>query len=122
MARHYIGVASRGITVLRNIRTDKTGEPLLLLDEDEIARVVVNFSGYLETGETISSASIEPTGVTATASTSSPNVTLTVSGSGYDGKITLVVTMSTGDKWRSIIRVRKTERQGDETLVISDYA
>lgn len=122
MARHYIGVSARGINVLRNVRSAETGEPLILLDEDEVASVLVNFADYLEGAETISSASVTANGITATISTASPNITLTLSGAGFDGSAALKVTTSTGAVFRTVIRVRKTERTTDETLLISDYA
>ena len=117
--RQYIGIGPQGIAVLRNIRADVTGEPLLLLDEDAISKLRINFSDYLESGETISSATASATGCTAAIVTATPNITLTISDSTYDGKITLTVTTSTGDVFVQIIRVRQTQRTGDE--LIPDY-
>lgn len=114
--RHYLGVSPQGIATLRNIRLDVTGEPLLLLDENAIAKLRVNFSDYLESGETISSATATANGCTVSTSTSSPNVTLTISESTYDGKITLTVTTSTSEVFTQVIRVRRTQRVGDELL------
>jgi hypothetical protein len=119
--RHYIGVAPRGITVLRNIRNDDTGEPLLYLDEGAVDTVQINFAEFLNTGETISSATATAEGCTASASTSSPNVTLTVSNASDDGKITVTATTSASNVFPFIMRVRKPLRYGDEATLISDY-
>lgn len=123
MARHYIGVTRRGITTLDNVRKDPTGEPLILMDEGEVKTLVVDFAEYLESGETVSSATADDESVTASIVTSSPTVTLTLSAatSYYDGKVTLLVTMSSGNKFRTVIRVRRTDRYTDEALE-SDYA
>lgn len=114
--RHYIGVSSQGPRVLRNVVKDITGEPLLLVDEDAAVRCQVNFSDWLESGETISAATATAEGCTLSTSTSSPNVTLTVSAvtNTSGGKITLKVTASTGEIWRGIINVRRPNRYGSE--------
>lgn len=123
MARHYIGFTERGATVFKNVRKDLTGEPLILMDEDEVKSLVMDFTDYLEDGETISSASATAKSVTCTASTDSPTVTLALSAAQntYDGSVTIVVTLSSGNKWRGIIRVRRTDRFTDEALM-DDYA
>jgi len=120
--RHYIGVSSQGPRVLRNVFKDITGEPLLLVDESAAIRCQVNFSDWLESGETISSASATAEGCTLSTSTASPNVTLTISAvtNTSGGSITLVVTASSGEIWRGIIRVRRTNRYGAE-LRFRDY-
>lgn len=120
--RHYIGVSSSGPTVLRNIRKDVTGEPLLLLDQDAAARLRINFDDWLETGETISSITATAEGCTMTSALSTPNVTLTISAAtnAYTGKITLKATASSGEIWRGIIRVRRPNRLGDEEA-FTDY-
>jgi len=121
VTRHYIGIAQRGITALRNVRRDNTGEPLILMDPDQVDTLTVNFSEFLNSGETISTATATAEGCTATASTSSPNVTLTISNPSDDGKITLKATTSASNVFPFTIRVRKTLRYGDEGLLISDY-
>lgn len=124
MTRHIIGFASRGPTTLRNVRKAPTGEPLVHLDEDEIKVVKLDFTDYLETSETISSASVTTYNCTASTSTSSPNVTLTLSAAtayDLDGRVLVVVTFSTGEKWRGNIRVRRTSRYRDEGMG-ADYA
>lgn len=123
MSRHYIGFAPRGITVLRNVRMDANGEPLMLMNRTEVARLQCNFADFLETGETISSATAVAEGCTVAVATSSPNVTLTISDPPlFDGGLTLTVTMSTGDVVRQVVNVRQLELVGDETLFVSDYA
>jgi hypothetical protein len=117
--RHYIGVSPQEPATLRHIRRDVTGEPLLLLDKDAIAKILINFSDYLESGETISSATATATGCTAAIATSTPNVTLTVSEATQEGSIIVLATTSTSQVWAQTIRVRRTQRIGDEYL--SDY-
>ena len=116
MSRHYIGVTNAGPTTLRNVRRDDTGEPLLLVDQDAIVKLRIDLANWLETGETISSVSTTAESCTVLTSTTSPNITLTISNvTGYDyGKITLLATSSTGEVWRQVIRVRRTNRYTDE--------
>ena len=123
MARNSIIFTARGPAVYRNVRKDLTGEPLLLLDEDEVKTLVLDFASYVETSETISSATASAENVSCSISTTSPRVTLTLSAatSNSDGKVTVVVTFSTANKWRGIIRVRRAERFDAEVLE-SDYA
>lgn len=123
MARNSIIFTARGPAVFRNVRKDLTGEPLLLIDQDEVKTLVLDFASYVESGETISSATAAAESVTCSISTSSPLVTLTLSAatSNSDGRVTVVVTMSTANKWRGIIRVRRADRFDAEVLE-SDYA
>ena len=123
MARHYIGVSPQGETVLRNVRKDDTGEPLLLIDKDAITTLRINFADWLESGQTITAATATAQSCTLSTSTSSPNVDITISlvTSYTYGTITLVVTCSNGDVWRSVIRVRRTNRYTDEQTY-RDYA
>lgn len=122
MARQYIGFTQSGMMVLRNVRRDLTGEPMILLDEDAVQTVVLDFAAMLESGETISSTSSTSKNVTKSVSTSSPTVTVTLSDatSTTDGSVTLVVTFSSGNVWRGILRVRRTDRFTDEALA-DDY-
>jgi len=113
MARRYIGFTKRGPAVFRNVRKAETGEPLVTLDENEADDVVLDFQGYLETGETVSSATITANGVTAAVATTSPKVTLTLSEANkfnITGRVEVVVTMSSGTKWRGYVRVRRRSR------------
>lgn len=121
--RHYIGISSRGAAVYRNIRRDETGEPLLLIDEDETRKLLIDFSDWLETGETIATVTATGNGCTVTASTTSPQTTLTISDvTGYDtGDIKVLATSSTGETFRTVISARRTNRYKDEALVLSDY-
>lgn len=123
MARHSIHYTPRGQATLYNVRLDLTGEPLLLLDEHEVKTLVLDFADYLDTAETIASVAATPKSVTVSTATASPRITLTISDaqSHADGSVTLVVTFSSGAKWRGIIRVRRTDRFTDEALV-DDYA
>lgn len=123
MTRHYLGVSSKGPNVFRNVRRDITGEPLLLLDQDEVARLTIDWSDWLETEETISSVSATARNASISVSTTSPRTVITISAvtSFYDGDITVIATASTGEKWRGIIRVRRTNRENDEALFFSDY-
>jgi len=114
--RRYLGISPTGETVFRNVRMDETGEPLLLVDESAITNLRVNFADWLESGETITAATVTAKNCAVSTSTASPNVDLTISAAtSYDqGSITLVVTCSNGEVWRSIIRVRRTNRYTDE--------
>lgn len=121
--RHMIAFTGRGDTVLRNIRRDVTGEPLLILDKDEIQKVELDFASFVNSGETVSSATATAESCTVATAVATPRVTLTVSAatSDTDGKITVKVTFSSTEVWRGIIRVRRARRFGDPD-VITDYA
>lgn len=123
MTRHYLGVSSKGPNVFRNVRRDVTGEPLLLLDQDEVARLTIDCSDWLETEETISSVSATARNATISVSTSGDRAIITIANvtSFHDGDITVIATASTGEKWRGKIRVRRTNRENDEALFFSDY-
>jgi hypothetical protein len=62
--RHYLGISSRGAAVYRNIGRDETGEPLLLIDQDETRKLTIDFSDWLETGETIATVTATGNGCT----------------------------------------------------------
>lgn len=123
MTRHYLGISEKGPNVFRNIRRATTGEPLLLIDQDEIARLTIDFSDWLETEETIASVSATARNATISTSTSGAQAIITISAvtSYYDGDITVIATSSTGEKWRGIIRVRRTNRENDEAAFFGDY-
>lgn len=123
MSRHYLGISARGPTVFRNVRKDDTGEPLLLIDEDAVVKLTIDYSDWLETDETLSSVSATARSCTISVATTSPRTVITISAvtSNHDGDITVIATSSTGEKARDIIRVRRTNRYTDEALVFSDY-
>ena len=123
MSRHYLGISARGPTVFRNVRKDDTGEPLLLIDEDEVVKLTIDYSDWLETDETLSSVSATARSCTISVATTSPRTVITISAvtSNHDGDITVIATSSTGEKARDIIRVRRTNRYTDEALVFGDY-
>lgn len=123
MTRHYLGISARGSTVFRNVRKDETGEPLLLIDQDAVVKLTIDFSDWLESGETISSVSATGRSCTISVSTTSPRTVITISAvtSNHDGDITVIATASTGEIYREIIRVRRTNRYTDEALVFGDY-
>lgn len=123
MTRHYLGVSDKGPNVFRNVRRAPTGEPLLLIDQDEVARLTIDWSDWLETEETISSVSDTARNCTISTSTTGAQATITISAvvSHHDGDITVIATASTGEKWRGIIRVRRANRQGDEAPYFGDY-
>jgi hypothetical protein len=121
--RLLIAYTPNGIKVLRNVRKDETGEPLILVDEDETKTVTIDLTAYLDTGETISSVTTTDENVTATATLTSPTIALALSGatSHDDGSVTLTITLSSGEIMRQTIRVRRPNRFGMETYV-RDYA
>lgn len=124
MTRHIISFSPKGPATLRNVRRAPTGEHLIHMDEDEIKVVKVDLTDYLDSGETISSVATTGYNVTCSASTSSPRITLTLSAAtAYDleGRVVIVATMSSGEKWRGTIRVRRTSRYRDEAER-ADYA
>jgi hypothetical protein len=125
VSRHYLGISARGPTVFRNIRTDDTGEPLLLIDEGAVVILTVDFADWLETGETIEdvTATARSCAITVDFDTEEPSFTIAISAvtSNHDGDITLMVEASSSAVYRGIIRVRRTNRYTDEALVFGDY-
>ena len=110
MSRYYVGFTQRGPTSLRNVRKAPTGELMMLVEEEEVKVLTLDFTGFLETGETVSSATLSSERVTASAEFSGTSVTLTISESeAYDllGNITVLVNFSTGRTKRVVIRVRR---------------
>ena len=64
MARHSIGFTPAGATVFRNVRRTTGGRPLLLLDEDDVADLELDFTRTLEDGESVSDVTATGKGVT----------------------------------------------------------
>lgn len=115
--RFYLGVAPSGdFAIQRGVRVDDTGEPLMLVDQDEVARLRINLSDWLETSETISSATATNNNCTVTLSTASPNVDLTISNvaSFAYGTSLIKITSSSGDILAKTIRIRRRNRYTDE--------
>ena len=124
MTRHAVLFTSRGPSVYRNVRRAATGEMEILLDQDAVSKLTLDFTHWLQPSETISSATASGANVTVSTAVSSPNVTLTLSAAtsyDLDGAVTVIATSSTGEKWRGIVRVRRTERYMDEDAP-KDYA
>jgi len=67
----------------------------------------------LESGETISSATVSADGVTAAIATSSPTVTVTLSAPTSWGEAVVTMTLSSGEKIIERIRARITHRYAD---------
>jgi hypothetical protein len=106
MARHYIGLTARGPTTLKNVRSED-GYPLLLMEEAETRKITLNLAALLETGESISSATVAADGVTAAISTSSPNIVLTLSSPTAWGEAIVTITLSNGEIIRQTVRARQ---------------
>lgn len=119
MARHLIGYGQSGRKALFGLQTNTQGQPLLLLEEGEVAHVVLDFADYLEGGESVSSAAVDNDAITVTASTSTPKVTLTASVAGSYGKTTVTVTLSTGDVVVEVIEIR--QRRPANGAIPTDY-
>ena len=117
MSRYYVGFTQRGPTVLRNVRKAPTGEILFLIEEDEVKSLQLDYTGFLESGETVSESSLSSDNVTASATVSSPTVTIEISeAEAYDltGRIVVVTTLSTGRKVRTTIRARRKNNTAEE--------
>lgn len=116
MARHYVGYTFRGRTTGKNVRTED-GYPLILMEEGETLRVSLDFANLLESGETISSASVTAKGITASISTASPVITVTLSSASAWGTATVTVTLSNGEVHVETIRARLAARAYDPAEV-----
>lgn len=117
MARLLIACTPNGMRVLRNVRTDRTGDPLILIDQDEVKTVTIDLTAYLDDAETISSVTTASESVTATATLASPLITVALSGTtiGVDGTTVLTITLSSGEVMRLPINARRMRRFTDET-------
>jgi hypothetical protein len=73
---------------------DEDGIPWTSLHNDETNTFPVDFTDELDSGESVSSVSVDSGGVTVSESLSTPVVTLTVSGTGLDGFATVKATTS----------------------------
>ncbi len=113
MARQYVGYTSRGATVFRNVRRDREGYPLVLLEEGETKKVTLDLAGLLESGETLSSAAVTTEGVTASISTSGSASTLTLSGGTAWGAAVVTFTLSSGEIIVETVRTRLNSREHD---------
>jgi len=81
--------------------------PRVVLHEDATETLVMDLSGYLESGETVSSATATADGVTCTATVSSPSVTLAISEPQGAGEIDLTITLSSGHKWAGTLQTEE---------------
>lgn len=104
--RNTIGYSPSGRKARYGVHLNAKGQPLLLLEEGEAARLVLDFTDYLDGGETVSSASVSNNGISVSASVSSPKVTLTASNAGSFGTTEVTVILSTGDKIVETIEIR----------------
>lgn len=112
MARHYVGYTARGPAVLRNVRSE-SGYPLLLMEEGATAKLALDWSSLLESGETVSSVTASGSGVTVSISTTGNTSTLTLSGPSAWGTVTVTLTLSSGEIVVETIRVRENARAHD---------
>lgn len=107
MARAQVLFASRGPSVFRNVRKTEWGMPLIMLHEDATETLVMDLTSYLDSGETVSTATVSADNVTCTVSVSSPNVTLAISEPQGAGDIDLVITLSSGHKWAGTLQTEE---------------
>ena len=122
MARLYLGYNERGLVVSKNVRIGSTGQPLVLLDQYEAEPVVLDFTAYLQPGETILSAVGTALACTATVTVASPLINLTLGNvtSWVDGDVTLIITFSSAAVLSQVIKVRRKNRVDDEQR-LTDY-
>lgn len=116
MARHAVYYTSRGATTTRNVRT-QDGYPLLLMEEGETRKLALDFTDLLESGQSISTATVSAEGVTASISLSSPVATLTLSAPSGWGTAIVTITLSNGEVIVETIYVRQTSRAFDPSEV-----
>ncbi len=93
---------------------DELGTMSYEQDADAVETHVMNYADELAAGETISSAVLEVSGVSASYVVATPNVTLTVTGTG--GTIQVVATTSAGRKlvrWLRFVPITRVQDYGD---------
>jgi len=111
MTRRIVSFTPSGAYVFRNVRRTDSNEPLLILDEGETTQVEFDLTKYLDTGETITAATVEQNGASVTVALASPKVTATVgSNTGY---ATITFTLSSGSttKMRLHVHQRRAHRR-----------
>ena len=77
------------------------------MHEDATETLVMDLTNYLDSGETVSAATVSADNVTCTVSVASPNVTLAISEPQGSGDIDLVITLSSGHKWAGTIQTEE---------------
>lgn len=107
MARAQVLFSSRGPSVFRNVRKTEWSTPLVMLAENGTETLSLDLTNYLESGETVSSATASATNVTCTASVSSPTVTLAISDVQGRGDIDLTITLSSGHVWAGTLQTEE---------------
>lgn len=97
--------------MFRNIRRDEDNLPLVLMGENETARVEIDLTPMLDGGETITTATTSGSGITASETNTTTTVTLTLSAPTTWGEVATTITLSSGDVITSLIRARVRSKQ-----------
>ena len=116
--KSYIGLTSNGIRVLKGVSRNTDARPILMLNEGEIRRLVIDATGWLDAAATVDTATITNNGVSATIALATPKATVTITGPAHKGYFTVTLTSSTGDVWIEDIHVRIPRR---ENINPTDY-
>lgn len=107
MARAQVLFSTRGPSVFRNVRKTEWNTPLIMLHENATETLVLDLAEYLDTGETVSTATVTAEGITCTATVSSPTVSLSLSAPQGTGDIDLTITLSSGHKWAGTLQTEE---------------
>ena len=110
MTRNLIFVSPNDRRTYRNIRTGFHGYPVFLLAKSATADLKIDFTNYLNSGETISSVTVSTKGLSVSSANTTTTVTLTLSGVSGETYFDILVTFSTGILWSERIIVRNERR------------
>lgn len=84
----------------------------MLMNEGEVRTLILDLAPMLETGETITTATVAAAGITASISNTTSTVTLTLSVPTAYGEATPTITLSTGEKIIETIHARQNGKDG----------
>ncbi len=97
MARQAVIFSSKGPTTFRNVRRNPAQEVVIQVNEGEAKTLALDLTDLLESGETISSATVANQGIAATIALATPIATVTITSADHDGTSIVTMTLSSGE-------------------------
>lgn len=124
MARYYIGAIPGGRNVLRGVRTDIGGRPLLIIESGEVIELEISFSAYLNEGEIIADVRTLSSHEIAIVDddVQDKSVVLIIQAIKGEGYLRVEVFLSTGLVWNERINVRNPIEYTSPIEKTDDYS
>jgi hypothetical protein len=104
MARQSVVYATRGPATFRNVRYDSDGTLVFVMRENEVKDVDLDLTAFVDTGETITTATSDASFISDLVVTS-PLISLSVTASRTWAEGTIRINLSTGERMEQMIRV-----------------